>query len=428
MSRSVGAAPTGALAVHRRSVPVLAATQVLGGVGVASGIAVNGLLAEQLSGSASLSGLAQTMGVLGAALLAVPLARLAGRRGRRPALAGGYLVGAVGASVSVLAAVSHLFGLLLVGAALFGGGTASGLQARYAAIDGADAAHRGRSLSLVVWATTIGSVAGPNLSSAGARLGASVGIPRLAGPYLFSLTAFVACAAVVTLLLRPDPLLTAAAERSTAERSTAERSTAERPAGFRAAVRAVGAVPGARLGLVAVGTAHAVMVSVMVMTPVYLHGGGATLEIVGVVISLHIAGMYALSPVVGALSDRVGRVPVIWLGLVVLGAALILAGTAAPTDHLRLGTGLTLLGVGWSACVVAGSTMLSESVGAGVRTSVQGLSDLVMGLSAAGAGALAGPVLDGAGYSWLTVAAATLLVPVLILTAVPRRAAMPQPG
>lgn len=423
MSRSVGAAPTGALAVHRRSVPVLAATQVLGGVGVASGIAVNGLLAEQLSGSASLSGLAQTMGVLGAALLAVPLARLAGRRGRRPALAGGYLVGAVGASVSVLAAVSHLFGLLLVGAALFGGGTASGLQARYAAIDGADAAHRGRSLSLVVWATTIGSVAGPNLSSAGARLGASVGIPRLAGPYLFSLTAFVASAAVVTLLLRPDPLLTAAAERS-----TAERSTAERPAGFRAAVRAVGAVPGARLGLVAVGTAHAVMVSVMVMTPVYLHGGGATLEIVGVVISLHIAGMYALSPVVGALSDRVGRVPVIWLGLVVLGAALILAGTAAPTDHLRLGTGLTLLGVGWSACVVAGSTMLSESVGAGVRTAVQGLSDLVMGLSAAGAGALAGPVLDGAGYSWLTVAAATLLVPVLILTAVPRRAAMPQPG
>jgi MFS family permease len=189
------------------------------------------------------------------------------------------------------------------------------------------------------------------------------------------------------------------------------------PGELRAAVRAVGAVPGARLGLAAVGTAHAVMVSVMVMTPVYLHGGGASLEIVGVVISLHIAGMYALSPVVGALSDRFGRVPVIWLGLAVLGAALILAGTAAPTDHT-----LNLLGIGWSACVVAGSTLLSESVGAQVRTSVQGLSDLVMGLSAAGAGALAGPVLDGAGYSWLTVAAATLLVPVLILTAVPSRA------
>jgi MFS family permease len=336
-----------------------------------------------------------------------------------------------------------------VGTALFGGGTASGLQARYAAIDGADAVHRGRSLSLVVWATTIGSVAGPNLSGAGATLGTAVGVPPLAGPYLFSLAAFALAAAGVALWLRPDPLLAATAERLDAERLDAERLDAERldaeeraagpravaraaddgtdgrvvavPGELRAAVRAVGAVPGARLGLAAVGTAHAVMVSVMVMTPVYLHGGGASLEIVGVVISLHIAGMYALSPVVGALSDRFGRVPVIWLGLAVLGAALILAGTAAPTDHTRLAVGLTLLGVGWSACVVAGSTLLSESVGAPVRTSVQGLSDLVMGLSAAGAGALAGPVLDGAGYSWLTVAAATLLVPVLILTAVPRR-------
>jgi MFS family permease len=322
--------------------------------------------------------------------------------------------------ISIVAALTDGFGVLLLGAALFGGGTAAGLQSRYAAIDGVPLAHRGRALSLVVWATTIGSVAGPNLGAAGAWLGRRTGVPDLAGPYLFSVAAFATSAVVVFALLRPDPLHLAVTE-------PVDRTVPGRPEhlSLRAALAVTGAAPGARLGLVAVGSAHAVMVAVMVMTPVHLHDAGAGLDVVGFVISAHIAGMYALSPVFGALSDRLGRRPVVGLGVALLAVATLLAGTARDAGRVQVGIGLTVLGLGWSACVVAGSTLLSESVGAAERTGVQGLSDLIMGVSAAAAGVLAGPVLGGGGYSLLNALAALLLVPVLLLVVVPRRAARP---
>ncbi len=408
------------LAAQRRAVPVLAAAQVLGGVGVASGIAVNGLLAQQISGSTALAGLAQTMAILGAALLALPLARLAQVGGRRRALSSGYTVAATGAALSILAGVLDSFVLLLLGAALFGGATASGLQSRYAALDSADASRRGRSLSLVVWATTVGSVLGPNLSGPGGALGRSLGIGDLTGPYLFSLAGFVAAAAVVWLLLRPDPLQAARAAGSPQPAGSPMPSGSPRAQGglgAAAAFRSVLARPAALLGLVTVGTAHAVMVAVMVMTPVHLHDGGATLQVVGIVISVHIAGMYALSPVMGVLADRVGRPPVIGAGLALLALASVLAATGGAGAHGRLGVALLLLGVGWSACLVAGSTLLSESVPGDVRVAVQGLSDLVMGVAAAGAGALAGPVLAVRGYPTLALGSLLLLVPVLVLLA-----------
>ena len=401
-----------------RHVPVLAGSQALGGVAVAAGIAVNGLLARQLSGSDALSGAAQTASVLGAAVAAVPLAALAAARGRRPALVTGLLVGASGALTSVVAAVLGSFVLLLAGAALFGGGVAAGLQGRYAAIDGVPAAHRGRALSLVVWATTIGSVAGPNLGAPGAAVARSAGLPGLAGPFVFSVAAFLGAAVLVWAFLRPDPLRP--------DLRGGARVGPSGPAGarshrLRTALAAVAGAPLARLGLVTVGTAHAVMVAVMVMTPVHLQDGGAGLGVVGYVISAHITGMYAVSPVFGALSDRLGRVVVIRFGLVALAAATLLAGTAGGRDHIRLGAALAVLGLGWSACVVAGSTLLSESVPDTARTSVQGLSDLVMGLAAAAAGALSGPVLGASGYSVLNALAAALLVPVALLVVAPPR-------
>lgn len=405
------AAPVMALEdVQRRAVRVLVASQVLGGVGVASGIAVGGLLAEQVSGSTSLSGLAVTAGVLGAALLALPLARAAERSGRRTALAAGYVIGLAGAVLAVVAAVVGSFALLLVGALLFGGGTASGLQARFAATDAASPTTRGRALSVVVWATTVGAVAGPNLSGVGGDLGRAVGIPSLSGPYLFSMVAFAAAAAVTLSLLRPDPLH--AARRV----DPAPVGTVRPP--LRDIVRAVAAVPAARLGLVAVASAHAVMVGVMVMTPVHLGHHGASLQVVGLVISVHVAGMYAASPLWGWLADRAGRVPALLLGIGVLVGALALGATASDGDHALVGVSLGLLGLGWSGCLVAGSTLLSESVPAGIRTATQGLSDLTMGLAAALAGAAAGPVLAAAGYSTLTLVSGVLLVPVLLLVLV----------
>jgi MFS family permease len=391
--------------VQRRTVLVLSAVQVLGGVAVASGVAVNGVLAKQLSRSTSLSGLAQTMSVIGAALLAVPLARLAGRRGRRPALSTGYALATVGAGLSLLAGTLGNFELLLLGAALFGGGSASGLQARYAAVDAAAPARRARSLSIVVWATTVGSVVGPNLSGPGGRLAHRLAIPELAGPFVFSVLAFALAVAVTWTSLRPDPL-----------EASVRSAVRERHAGVFAALRVVGGHRGAVLGLVSVGIAHAVMVGVMVMTPVHLQDHGATLRVVGLVISVHIAGMYAASPLFGWFADRAGRVAGVLLGSGLLAVSLVVAATADPMDHVRLGIALILLGLGWSSCLVSGSTLLTESVPAVHRTAVQGLSDLVMGTVAAAAGLAAGPVLAFGGFPELTASAGVLLVPVLLLT------------
>jgi MFS family permease len=311
-------------------------------------------------------------------------------------------VAAAGAALTLVASLRQSFGLLLLAMLLFGGATASGLQARYAATDAAPASSRARALSVVVWATTVGAVAGPNLSEAGADVAGAMHLPALAGPFVFSLVAFLAAVAVLLALLRPDPA------------SVPEGAGGHVP--LRTVLRGVRG-PDAVLGLTSVAIAHAVMVGVMVMTPVHLHDGGASLHVVGLVISSHIAGMYALSPVFGVVADRYGRHAGIGLGVCLLAAALSLAATSGPHAHVRLGVALAGLGLGWSACLVAGSTLLSESVHADVRTGVQGVSDLVMGLVGAGAGAVSGPLLAARGYPALSVVAVVLLAPVVVLLA-----------
>jgi len=393
----------------RGRIAVLVTSQVLGGVGVASGIAVGGLLAQQVSGSTALSGLAQTSAVLGAALLAVPMARLAVRRGRGVALATGYGCGLLGAVLAICAATIDQFWLLLIATALFGGGTAAGLQARYAATDGVPQRSRATALSIVVWATTIGSVAGPNLSSVGGELGDVVGVPRLAGPYLFSCIAFGAAAMVV--LLRRRTL----AGQDGADLPAVSRAAAATPAqGTWSVLRVVWSLPRARAGLAAVSGAHAVMVGVMVMTPVHLGDHGATLEVIGLALSAHIAAMYALSPLVGWAADRLGARTVIGVGVMILVAAVAVGATASEDAHLAVGVALTLLGLGWSCCMVAGSALLSGSVPAQVRTQVQGAGDLVTGMAAVAAGVLAGPLLASGGYARLNLAAMVILVPVVL--------------
>ena len=396
---STSAEPSVAPAATRNRLPYLVTTQTLGGIGVASGVAVGTLLAEQVSGSTSLAGLAQTASVLGGALLAVPLAAAAERRGRAPALATGYLLAAVGSAVVLAGALRGWFWLLIAGMALFGAATAAGLQARYAAIDGVDGPHRGRVLSMVVWSTTVGAVLGPNLAGVGGRAGAALGVPDLAGPFLFGLAGF-GVAAVVALLLPGG-------RRPTGHRESATST--------RRALLAVRTSPPALAGMAALAGAHAIMVAVMVMTPVHIGRGGATLQVVGLVISLHVAGMYALSPVMGWLADRWGTRPTIGLGIAVLTVSLVTAASAGPHQHARIGLGLTLLGLGWSACMVAGSALLSAGVPDDVRTKVQGTGDLMMGLAAATAGVFSGPILQAAGYEWLALGSLLLVVPIVVL-------------
>jgi MFS family permease len=397
------------VAVQRRTLRVLSAAQVLGGVGVGSAIAVGGLLAEDVSGSTELSGLTQTASVLGGAVAALPMARLMSRRGRRPGLVAGYLVAACGAVLMTAGAAFDTFPLVLLGGLLLGSGTATNLQSRYAAVDLADPGHRARALSVVVWATTVGVVLGPNLTGPGATVARALDLPELAGPLLFSLVAFAVASALLWVMLRPDPLLVA---RTIASDAGEE----EHPHGsLSEALRVIRSTPPALLAVLAVAVAHTVMVMVMVMTPVHMRHEGAELEVVGIVISVHVAGMYALSPVVGWLSDRLGRVAVLVLGNVVLLCAVLVSGRAQ--SHAVLGVGLVLLGVGWSCALVAGSTLLSESVPVGSRPSVQGAADFTMGLCGAVGGALAGVVIGLTGYGTLNALAGALALPMLVLAA-----------
>ncbi len=400
--------------VQRRTVGVLSGAVALAGLGVTVGITVGGLLAREVAGSDAAAGLGQTAGVLGAAVLAVPLARLSDRSGRRAGLAAGYAIAVGGALVTVVAAVLSSLPLLLAGLFAFGASTACGLQARYAAADLAAPERRGRDLSLVVWATTVGSVLGPNLAGPGADLGRALGLPALGGGFAVSAVVFAVVAAVLLAGLRPDPLLLSRRLQATAGAPAVARGRT------REALRAVWSSPDGRLGLAAVVVSHAVMVGVMVMTPVHMgHAGGhddaTTLRLVGLVISVHVAGMYLFSPLVGMLADRAGRRATVAAGGALLLAAAAIAGTAPPEAAGRLGVGLLLLGIGWSCGLIAGSTLVTESVTADVRPAAQGGTDLLMGLGAAVAGAIGGPLLAAGGFGLVSAVSAALVLPLAVV-------------
>lgn len=436
--------------VQRRTVALLGSAQLLSGIGTGATVSIGSLLAVDLTGSESWAGSVATMMTLAAALAALPLAALAERRGRRVGLATGLAAALAGAVLIVVSVVSGIFAFLAVGAAGIGVGTAANLQARFAAVDLADPAHRGRSLSAVVWAITIGAVAGPNLIQPGAVVGQALGLPPIAGPFVISAAGLLLATALLIVGLRPDPLLFArrlAAQGQTAAPAAAAGSAAYGAPGAGAAagplagppppggslgsslsrgLRAVRQAPAAILALAAVVGAHAVMVGVMSMTPLHLqalvagpggvHGshtaGNDALVIIGFTISLHIAGMFALSPALGWLTDKVGRVQTIALGLGTIVSAVLVAGYGQGSAR-AVAAGLVLLGVGWSAATIASSTLLAESVDQEERVVVQGVSDMLMGAAGAAGGAVSGLILSWAGYLGLNLAGGVLGAAVL---------------
>ena len=394
---------TGAL--HRRTVWVLVLMQAVGALGITIGIATASLLARDLSGSDALSGLAQTAQVLGAAVISFLLAAVMARRGRRVGLMIGYLLGSAGGALAVLAGVVGSMPLLLAGAALLGAGSSANSAARFAATDLAHDGNRARSLSVVVGAATVGAVLGPNLTGPAGAFADAVGIPELTGPFAIGAIGMLVAALVAFVLLRPDPLLVA--------RERAGTVVVGRAAAGSAASRALHAVrehPVLGFAIGGLALAHATMISVMVMTPLHMEHGGAELEVIGLVISVHVLGMYAFSPLVGMLADRFGRPVVMGSGGLVLVASLLLCASSPEGMSWQVTTGLFLLGVGWSLAMVSASTLVSEHAPLEVRTDVQGTSDLVMGVTAASAGGLAGLIVDLAGYPMLALVTLALAV------------------
>lgn len=408
--------------LQRRVLVVLVGTQVLGGIGVAMGFAVSSLFAARFSGSDVVGGAALTFLVIGSAIAALLLSRVAQRAGRRPSLALGYAVGVVGALGAAVAAALESWPALLVSFMLMGGAAASGFAARFAATDLADPQRRARSLAVVVWATTVGAVIGPNLADPVQDLAGAVGLAPASGPFLLGAVAFALATAVALVGLRPDPLLVARERAGEPARAPAR--------GNGAAIAALRASPGARLAIAGIALCHLVMIALMSMTPVHIEHAGGSLQLVGLVISVHVAGMYALSPLVGWLADRVGRATVLAGGAGLQVVAGGVSATAGGGDAGLLIVALFALGLGWSAALVAGSALLTESVPLAVRPAVQGLADVTMNVSGAVGGVLAGLTVAGFSFGVLGIGAAVLAVGYLVSVSLlgARRAGAPAPG
>jgi MFS family permease len=394
---------------QRRILRVLVASQVLSGAGLAAGVTVGALLAQDMLGTTRLAGLPSGLFTAGSALTAVVVGRISHARGRRTGLAAGYLTGALGSAGVIAAAVAGSPVLLFAALFVYGAGSATNLQARYAGADLARPGHRARAVSTVLVATTLGGVAGPNLAAPAGRLAAHLGIPALAGPFVLSGAAYATAALVLAVRLRPDPLLLA---RAVARSQEAVDPAAGGPAGGRG-----GVLPGA---LVMVVT-QLVMVALMTMTPVHLHDHGHGTAASGLVIALHVAAMYLPSPLTGRLVDRHGLG---WTASAA-SAALLAAGVvaaAAPGDSVALlALALVLLGLGWNLGLVAGTALITDTVPLATRARTQGMVDVSIALAGAAGGTLSGVLVAGAGYPALALTGGALALALLPVTAATAR-------
>ncbi|GAA3703989.1 MFS transporter [Nonomuraea antimicrobica] len=402
---------------QRRTLIVLVAAQVLSGAGLAAGVTVGALLAQDMLSSTSLAGLPSALGTAGSALAAFAVGRVSQARGRRPGLAAGYLAGAVGSAGVIAAAVAGSSVLLFLSLLVYGAGMATNLQARYAGADLAVPARRARAVSTVLVATTVGGVVGPNLAAPTGDLALTLGIPYLAGPFLLAGIAYALAALVLAVWLRPDPLLLARALE--AERTAVAYAQPGDTSGLLpTAVEShrVSVLAGA---LVMVLT-QLVMVAIMTMTPVHMHDHGHGTAASGLVIAIHIGAMYLPSPLTGWLVDRYGPLTIAIASALALLAAGIVAANAPDDSVVSLSAALALLGLGWNLGLVTGTAIITDAVPLATRAKTQGLVDVSVAIAGATGGMASGLVVAGAGYPLLAVGGGILALAIVPAVAAAR--------
>ncbi|MFV0306836.1 MAG: MFS transporter [Desertimonas sp.] len=386
-------------AEQRRTLNVLRAAVVPGNAAVAGSVAVVSLLATELLGSDRWAGLASAAFTFGAALTAIPLAAAMRRHGRRRPLATALLIGATGAVIAAVGGQLEIFGVLLVGMLLFGAGQSATLQGRYVAADLAPEHERATAIGAIVWIGTLGAVGGPVLAPFEQDFGEWIGLGRYIGPYLFAAALFVVSAIVYLVLLKPDPLALIGGIDPHAERTRPLHQV-------RQSFGVIRSSPGASLGLVAMAGSQAAMVGVMTMTPPHMRDHGHS-DLSAYVIAVHIVGMFGLAPLVGRFVTRVGAIPAIQWGTVVLGGGTIVTVAAGYVPALMF-AGLFLLGLGWNLGLIGGTTLLTASVPSDTRVEAQGTGDLTLSSCGAVAAFCSGFVKEGWGFHMLANAAAAL--------------------
>ena len=409
---------------QRRTLAVLLLAQILSGAGLAAGITVAALLAEQMLGSSRWSGLPTVFFTVGSAAAAVGLGRLSQRFGRRAGLSTGYLIGALGTVGVVVAAGMGNIILFFASMIVYGAGAATNLQARYAGADLAAPSRRGRAVSIVLVATAVGAILGPNLVSMTGMVATKIGFPALAGPFMLAGLAYSAGALVLWLLLRPDPLLLA---RSIAAEVSSRSVTPAAPS-------EAGAAPGPprrwswalASGAGIMILTQLIMVAIMTITPIHIEHHGHGVGVTGIVIGAHVAGMFLPSPFSGWLVDRYGYLAIaVAAGVTLLAAGLIAAW--APVDSVAtLVLALVLLGVGWNLGLVSGTTLVTDAVPLESRARTQGVVDLGIALAGAGGGLSSGLIFAATSYATLTLTSGLLALLIIPIVALARPAPIKQ--
>ena len=411
---------------QRRTLTILLSAQILSGAGLAAGITVGALLAEQMLGSSRFSGLPTVFFTIGSAAAAVGVGRVSQNLGRRAGLSAGYLTGALGSLGVVVAANLGNVALLFASLLVYGAGAATNLQARYAGADLAAPSRRGRAVSIVLVATAVGAIIGPNLVSLTGTLATTVGIPTLAGPFMLAGAAYAAAGIVLWVLLRPDPLLLA---RSVAAKSQSEKATTGSSASAAAAVSETelrrwswGVASGA--GIMILTTL--IMVAIMTITPIHIEHSGHSIGVTGAVIAAHVAGMFLPSPFSGWLVDRFGYLPIAVASGVTLSAAGLLAAWAPVDSVATLLLALVLLGLGWNLGLVSGTTLVTDAAPLATRARTQGVVEAGIALAGAGGGLTSGLIVTATSYATLSLAGGFLALLIIPIAAVARAVPTPQ--
>jgi MFS family permease len=415
---------------QRRTLTILLLAQILSGAGLAAGITVGALLAEQMLGSSRFSGLPTVCFTIGSAAAAVGVGRISQNLGRRAGLSAGYLTGALGSLGVVVAADVDNLVLLFASLVVYGAGFATNLQARYAGADLAAPSRRGRAVSIVLVATAIGAIVGPNLVNLTATFATEVGIPPLAGPFMLAGAAYAAAGVVLWILLRPDPLLLA---RSIAATKSLPPGSQANPGSSGSMSPAVANRSTSRTWSWALASGagililtQLIMVAIMTMTPIHIEHHGHSISVTGVVIAAHVAGMFLPSPFSGWLVDRFGYLPIALAAGVTLLAAGLLAAWAPVDSVAMLVLALVLLGLGWNLGLVSGTTLVTDAVPLATRARTQGVVDLGIALAGAAGGLSSGLIVTATSYATLTLASGFLALLIIPVAAVARAVPTPQ--
>lgn len=395
--------------LYRRVLIVVSLSQIFGGAGLAAGITVGALLAQQMLGTDAYAGVPSALFTLGSAIAAFIVGKLSQRYGRRTGLSTGFIVGGLGAIGVVIAAMMNSVILLFASLLIYGAGTATNLQARYAGTDLANNKQRATAISTTMVMTTFGAVAGPNLVEIMGQVATSIGVPALAGPFILSATAFILAGLVLFIMLRPDPL--EIAKRIEAHKQKYEQNNKKES--YNKEINKRGLTVGATVMVLT----QIVMVAIMTMTPVHMKHHGHGLAEVGIVIGFHVGSMYLPSLVTGILVDKIGRTAMsIASGVTLLFAGLLAA--FAPSDSMvLLIVALSLLGLGWNFGLISGTAQIVDSTEPSTRAKTQGKIDVLVALAGASGGALSGMVVANASYAVLSLAGgllSLLLIPVVI--------------